>query len=491
MFSREFRRAVPKWGGDFPRIGQGTSPGHPQEAPAPEALPRRCRPAAWRARAATGLPSDAGGGDTGAMDHPELDGDGRTGPGLGVGLAVEDWTGDARFHEYSAAVDPIGSGPPRPSRSAASPPRGTTRTTTRVVDLDLSDELGTPYPATGPSLLARFVCIAHGDEVDLAPNATSMLFYCLRGCGHPPTSRGPGGRARHLAGPATSSPCPGAPRVRHGAEQGAVLYHVDDSPLLAYLGVEATEPRFVPTRFDGERARARLAEVAADPDAHRRSRVAVLLGNARNDQTLTATHTLWAMLGVLPEGHVQRPHRHQSIALDLIVHCDPGLLHPRRPRDPTGRHHRRPGTGGLGARRRLRDPARALAQPPQRVGVGRKPVAGTRCRAAHLPPDVSTSASPGPDPHDNGSRHREPLFRCVAPCSGPRPRSPDSSRRAISETSRATERANHGAGHGVVEQSQEAVPEVELLDMAHPGPTLHGIDLEPCMQAPGARRARA
>jgi gentisate 1,2-dioxygenase len=99
---------------------------------------------------------------------------------------------------------------------------------------------------------------------------------------------------------------------------------VDDSPLLAYLGVEATEPQFRPTRFDGERARALLAEVAADPAADDRSRVAVLLGNARNDQTLTATHTLWAMLGVLPAGQVQRPHRHQSIALDLIVQCDPG-----------------------------------------------------------------------------------------------------------------------------------------------------------------------
>jgi gentisate 1,2-dioxygenase len=52
--------------------------------------------------------------------------------------------------------------------------------------------------------------------------------------------------------------------------------------------------------------------------------VAVLLANARNDQTLTATHTLWAMLGVLPAGQVQRPHRHQSIALDLIVECEPG-----------------------------------------------------------------------------------------------------------------------------------------------------------------------
>jgi gentisate 1,2-dioxygenase len=103
-----------------------------------------------------------------------------------------------------------------------------------------------------------------------------------------------------------------------------VLYHVDDSPLLDYLGVAPTRPRFRPTLFDGNVARARLDAVAAEPEAAERSRVAVLLGNARHEQTLTATHTLWAMLGVLPDGSVQRPHRHQSIALDLIVDCRPG-----------------------------------------------------------------------------------------------------------------------------------------------------------------------
>ena len=35
------------------------------------------------------------------------------------------------------------------------------------------------------------------------------------------------------------------------------------------------------------------------------------------------TQTLWAMLGVLPKVAVQLPHRHQSVALDLILDCTP------------------------------------------------------------------------------------------------------------------------------------------------------------------------
>jgi gentisate 1,2-dioxygenase len=99
---------------------------------------------------------------------------------------------------------------------------------------------------------------------------------------------------------------------------------VTDSPLLAYLGVTPGPARFAPTRFDAATSRARLAEAEAHPDAASRSRVSILLGNAAQSQTLTVTPTLWAMVGVLPADRVQRPHRHQSAAVDLITDCAPG-----------------------------------------------------------------------------------------------------------------------------------------------------------------------
>ena len=68
----------------------------------------------------------------------------------------------------------------------------------------------------------------------------------------------------------------------------------------------------------------RLVQIVRDPEAPHRSRISVLLANVATPQTLTITHTLWAMLGVLPPGRVQRPHRHQSVALDLITECAPG-----------------------------------------------------------------------------------------------------------------------------------------------------------------------
>jgi gentisate 1,2-dioxygenase len=238
---------------------------------------------------------------------------------LGVGEVIEDWTGDARFFEYSQAADPMGDGTISAIPAVSFPAELYASGPSRVVPLDLSTALRTPYPATSPALLASFVRIEAGDELSLQPNATSQLLYCIRGRGH---SRVDGKVVRWKAGDFLTLPA--ATPATHVAEDGAAFYHVVDTPLLDYLGAVASVPRFRPTTFTAEAARAKLEEVAAAPDADSKSRVSVLLNNARFDQTLTATHTLWAMFGVLPAGRTQLPHRHQSVAVDLIVDCHPG-----------------------------------------------------------------------------------------------------------------------------------------------------------------------
>merc|ERR1712211_194603 len=51
-----------------------------------------------------------------------------------------------------------------------------------------------------------------------------------------------------------------------------------------------------------------------------KNRLGILLGNAKfHDQTKTLTHVLWSLLNSIPGDTVQRPHRHNSVALDLCV----------------------------------------------------------------------------------------------------------------------------------------------------------------------------
>ncbi len=271
----------------------------------------------------TALPTTTSAADDGAAD-----------PGsLGVGTADEDWTGDAEFHEYSRAVDPIGSGLTStiPVRSFPASLHGDGPT--RIVPLDLSAELRVTYTATSPGLLASFMILRPGEMVATAPDATSELYFCLRGSGRSvfASDRGADDQSTGTIPwePGDVVVLPAGCTTVHTADDGediggAVLYRVTDAPLLRYLGVRPHEPRFRPTRHAAAEIRAHLDAALADPDAAARSRIAVLLANAAHRSSRTVTHTLWAMYGVLPAGTEQRPHRHQSVALDLVVACEPG-----------------------------------------------------------------------------------------------------------------------------------------------------------------------
>lgn len=231
---------------------------------------------------------------------------------------VAEATTNARFYEYSSAADPISSGATPKISYAAFPSSLYAARKTAIIPLDLSDALKCAGPATTPSLFASYIKVVAGEEIATTSNATSELYYVLGGSGHTETddkslawSQGdfftlPGGDARHFA------------------DKDAVLYCVNDEPLLRYLGVRADTKRFEPTLWGHEEAARQLDEAARHPDAAKRSRVSVLLANKKFEQTMTITHVLWAMYGLIEPGTRQKPHRHQSVAVDLIIDAKPG-----------------------------------------------------------------------------------------------------------------------------------------------------------------------
>ncbi|MDN7845975.1 cupin domain-containing protein [Burkholderia multivorans] len=229
-------------------------------------------------------------------------------------------TRDAQFFEYTSSANPIGakliSRVPYHSFVNSLYDSGPTR----VVPLDLSSELGVDYPATGPSLMANFVRIVAGEKLSVNPNATSQVFYVLEGSG---TVAQDGTSFRFAQGDFFSFP--GGAEISLEAVSTARLYYVTDAPLLSYLGADFAHARFTPTLYSADRSAEKLAEVLNAPGSAQRNRVSILLGNANFPQTRTVTHSMWAMLGVVPAKTMQKPHRHQSIALDFIPNCKPGV----------------------------------------------------------------------------------------------------------------------------------------------------------------------
>jgi gentisate 1,2-dioxygenase len=231
----------------------------------------------------------------------------------------EEWADDARLFEYSKAANPIGSGHAPQVPIVRFGPEIYLDQPTGVVPLDLSTQLGIKEgAATSPALLANFLRIRAGEQIDTSPNATSQLYYVLYGRGFAAIN---GHLARWEKGDFLTLPA-GSHSVFY-ADAEAAMYWVHDEPLLRYLGADATKPRFRPTKFRRADVVAKLEDIASRPGANDKSRVSVLLANADQEQTLTITHVLWAMFGVLPAGQEQRPHRHQSVALDLILDAPP------------------------------------------------------------------------------------------------------------------------------------------------------------------------
>jgi hypothetical protein len=118
-----------------------------------------------------------------------------------------EWADDAKYFEYSKAANPIGSGltPKVPIRQFG--PELYRDQPTGLIPLDLSGDLGTTTgEATSPGLLASFIRIRAGEQIDTHPNATSQLYYAIYGRGFAAvTAHWCGGRK------ATSSRCPPDP----------------------------------------------------------------------------------------------------------------------------------------------------------------------------------------------------------------------------------------------------------------------------------------
>ena len=248
------------------------------------------------------------------------------GPGLryagGITMqesGMEDPTRDGGVIEYSKAADPVRSGQTPRMPVHEFPPGALVDAPTGIHPLDLSAALRCEGPATSPGLLASFVIVRAGDTVSTHALATSHLFFVRRGAG---TITVDGTTLTYGPGDLITLPSSGA--AIHRAESDTEAYWVHDAPLLRYLGAVPSEAKFRPTLWKWETLRAAVHEALADPLAGQRSRISVLLTNTHFPQTMTITHVLWAMIGILPAGADQLPHRHQSVALDYIIHCPPG-----------------------------------------------------------------------------------------------------------------------------------------------------------------------
>ena len=189
---------------------------------------------------------------------------------------------------------------------------------TGEVLLDSSDVLGTAYPATTPLLLARYLCIREGEELNVTRRASAELFYVLRGEG-----RSTGCGETIGWGPGDTFCFPGGSPIISRASTHSVLFSVCNEPLLRYDSLQAPSAgrhdRVQPVHWPKSEMDERFKAIFARPDTDQTAGRALQLTSAAMDPASYPVPTMNVAINTLQPGGDQRPHRHNGAAITLAV----------------------------------------------------------------------------------------------------------------------------------------------------------------------------
>ena len=95
------------------------------------------------------------------------------------------------------------------------------------------------------------------------------------------------------------------------------------------MGVAPVKDIIPPLLYQKDEMEVKLLEINSEENASKKNRNGILLSNNITDSigTKTLTHILWSLLNVIFPNSVQKPHRHNSVALDLCVYAPDGKVY--------------------------------------------------------------------------------------------------------------------------------------------------------------------
>ena len=189
---------------------------------------------------------------------------------------------------------------------------------TGLTACDVSVELQCPFPATSPLVLARYARIRAGESLVMDLAASGVLHYVIEGRG---TTEGGGELVKW--GPGDVFVTPGGISHNYTAgDEACVLWVVSNEPQLAFEHSQPPAPGQAPTEIvhypAAEIARQidLLYEVGGDKQI---SGTALIFSSDRQEAGRNILPTLTLGMNTLAPGVMQRPHRHNSVAVSLVV----------------------------------------------------------------------------------------------------------------------------------------------------------------------------
>jgi gentisate 1,2-dioxygenase len=190
--------------------------------------------------------------------------------------------------------------------------------------IDFSNIFNISHKLTTPNLLASFIKLIKHDTIDLNNseyiieyNASSHLFYIIKG----ECSIYVDNNDENLvcSGDILTTPCFNSVKIKNMGEEELQIYYINDSPLVNYLGNKAYKKIFKTAIYRKSFLVQKLNELSNKNN----NRKGILLSNKDTDilGVNTITPVLWALYNELPPKTIQKPHKHNSVALDLCITC--------------------------------------------------------------------------------------------------------------------------------------------------------------------------
>ena len=189
-----------------------------------------------------------------------------------------------------------------------------------ITVIDFSEVFRSEYKATSPNLLASFIKLESSDEITVdsnLTNATSHLFFIISGfCEMKIDDE----THKVSNGDILISPMFRSITITNNGNVDLQIYYINDSPLINYLGNQPVKKIFKTAIYSKDFLLNNLFRLS-NPNNNRKG---ILLSNKDTEKigNNTITPVLWALYNELPPNTVQRPHRHNSVALDLCISCE-------------------------------------------------------------------------------------------------------------------------------------------------------------------------
>ena len=182
-----------------------------------------------------------------------------------------------------------------------------------LIPLDISDVLSTPYPATIPSILARYIRLKKGDDISHNFIASGEIYYVLEGRG---TTLNDEDVIEWSCGDVFC--LPGGKKTKHRTlSENSILFCVTNEPILSFEklvpNVNGTNS-IKSTHWTNDKIQSNLNKIYKRPKTKETAGVAIQFSTPETLPSRNTIPMINTALNTLESGGDQRAHRHNAVS---------------------------------------------------------------------------------------------------------------------------------------------------------------------------------